>query len=110
VQKIKRYPNGEPITKKKEADEPWAIDHAILMELWTDTDDIESLRKDFLRYYKRLHGKIYPNEEQLLRWCVQINERMTRFTYCEKKKDACNEVKEHIALKKSEERARSSTE
>ena len=110
MRKIKRYPNGEPVFKKKIADESWAIDHDILMHLWTDTDDIESLRKGFLRYYKRLHGKTYPNEEQLLRWCVQINERMTRFTYCEKKKDACSEVKEFIALKESEKRARNSAE
>lgn len=100
MKKVTRYSNGEPILKKKEADEPWAIDYAILMETWVEGDSIEDLRKRFLKDYKSLNdGYIYQNEEQLLRWCVQIIERMARFTYCEKKKDACGEVEEFIKLR-----------
>ena len=66
------YDNGEPMTKQRMEDEPWYDDYQALMEvaMGLETSDVETLLKAANEDYKEVFGTPYPNQEQMLRWCV----------------------------------------
>lgn len=67
--KQKHYDNGELITKPRMQDEPWYSDYQTLVEFAVFSKakgkDLTNL---FLKDYRTIFKKDYPNMEQLIRW------------------------------------------
>lgn len=88
-----RYPNGEFIKKEDIGDESWYSDFNNLAEWYSMGDNVETLYRKFLKDYKEMMKKDYPNKERVLRWSVHIVSRMEVYNDCLKIDNACATIK-----------------
>lgn len=79
-----RYDNGEIIIKSRIEDEDWYSDYQTLSEWCIRNPSIQEITidevlNDFNKDYESIFNIEYPNQEQLLRWCVLLVDRTNTF-------------------------------
>lgn len=76
------YDTGDLITKARIQDESWYPDYQALIEVVCGHSEEVMPNEELVRLYnldyKSIFGRDYPNQEQLLRWCVLHTERAHR--------------------------------
>jgi len=76
---VKRYANGDPVTKGTMQEEPWYPDYQWLMSVAIGKEDVAEVYETFLADYNDVKGVPYPDTLQALRWAVLHAERTRQF-------------------------------
>jgi len=78
---MKRYANGEPVTKERMESEDWYPNFQSLMEIPVPDKPttVSEIMGAFEKEYLKIFETEYPDKEQLLRWSVLVSERHNNF-------------------------------
>lgn len=77
---MKRYDNGELITKERMQDEEWYSDYQDLLEFaFGSADNVDALYVEYIEFHKKVFKEDLSDKdkERILRWCVILVERHT---------------------------------
>jgi hypothetical protein len=70
---MNKYHNGEEITKTRIQDEPWYPDYQCLLKLSMSGKKGKELTAMFLKDYREVFRKDYPDMDQLIRWTKYVS-------------------------------------